>query len=201
MGGIEWQRATAFGASAGGSQRRGPSELADLARELTGAKAGDRRLVIEAIATDHIDRAFKHEPGWGMALADVEDDFTGYEIPRRAAREAPRRVDLARIEHGKKLVTAGLDDAHWRSPGSCPVFTLAGYTTNSNSRRPRGEPSPEQSCGTPSRADQGQHFFHGAAQFTAFAPPMSFLFPLQRGSVHADPSSSGLTCVISSGAP
>ena len=80
MGGVEWQRGTAFGTSAGGSQRRGPGELADLARELTGAKAGDRRLMIEAIATDHIDRALEHEPGRGIALADVVDDFTGCEI-------------------------------------------------------------------------------------------------------------------------
>ena len=112
MGGVEWQRGTAFGTSAGGSQRRGPGELADLARELTGAKASDCRLVIESIATYHIDRSLEHEPGWGMAFADVEDDFAGCEFARWPACEALRRVDLARIEHRKQLVATSLDNAH-----------------------------------------------------------------------------------------
>ena len=55
MGTVEWQRCAAFGTSAAGSQCRRPGELADLARELTGAEAGDRRLVIEAIAAHHVD--------------------------------------------------------------------------------------------------------------------------------------------------
>ena len=55
MGGVKWQRRTSFGAGTSGSKRRSPSKLADLARELTGTKAGDRRLVIEAIAPHHVD--------------------------------------------------------------------------------------------------------------------------------------------------
>ena len=44
--------------------------------------AGDRRLVIEAIATHHVDRALEHEPDRDMALADVEDDLTRREFPQ-----------------------------------------------------------------------------------------------------------------------
>src|SRR6476659_10370808 len=112
MGGVEWQRGTACGTSASVSQCRGLGKLADLARELTLAKAGDRRLMIEAIATDHIDRALEHEPGRDIALADVVDDFIGRKVVRWHHCEALRHVDLARIEHRKQLMATSLDDAH-----------------------------------------------------------------------------------------
>jgi hypothetical protein len=61
--------------------------------------------------------------------AGVKDNFTGCEIPRWTARKALRRVDLARIEHGKQLLGTSLDGGHSALLPACPVFILAGYTT------------------------------------------------------------------------
>ena len=56
-----------------------------------------------------------------MALGDVIDHFTRREFPQWLACEALGRVDLDRIEHGKKLVTPGLDNAHSALQAACPV--------------------------------------------------------------------------------
>src|SRR4029450_10825952 len=60
---IERKRRTSFGPSAGGRKCRGASELAHLARELSGAEGGDCRFVIEAVATCHSDGSLEYEPG------------------------------------------------------------------------------------------------------------------------------------------
>ena len=51
-----------------------------------------------------------------MVLTHVEHGLSGCKIPRWAAGEAFGRLDLALVEHGKQLVTAGLDEAHRCSP-------------------------------------------------------------------------------------
>ena len=86
---------------------------------------GDRSLVIEAIATNHIHRALEDEPDRCVTLAHVEDDLTRCEFPRWSTRKAFRRVDLPRIEHGKQLVTTGFDEGHRGSLGGTPPFTIA----------------------------------------------------------------------------
>src|SRR5262245_29880697 len=116
MGGIEGQSGTALGTRPAGSEHPGPGELADLARELTGAMASDRRLTIETITTYHVNRALEHEPSRRVALARLENDFARGEITRRAACKALGCLDLRSIEHGKHLVMARLDEAHARSP-------------------------------------------------------------------------------------
>src|SRR5512135_1616817 len=95
--------------------------------------AGDRRLTIETITTYYVNRALEHEPGRRVALARLENDFTGGEIARRAARKALGRLDLRSIEHGKHLVMARLDEAHARSPVG---IVTAPFLT----RKKRGEP-------------------------------------------------------------
>src|SRR5262249_23573906 len=86
---------------------------------------GDRSLVIEPIATNHIHRALEDEPDRCITLAHVEDDLTRCEFPRWSTRKAFRRVDLPRIEHGKQLVTTGFDEGHRCSPGGTPPFIIA----------------------------------------------------------------------------
>ena len=54
----------------------------------------------------------QHEPGGRVTLADIEDDLAAAEGPRRPAGEAPRRFHLGRIEHGKHLLAAVIDNAH-----------------------------------------------------------------------------------------
>ena len=112
MGGVEWQRGTAFGTGPTGSQRSRPGELAHLARELTGAKGGNGRLVIETIAANYVDRSLKHQPRRRVTFTRVEDDFARGKIAGRPAREALGRLDLRRIEDGKHLVVARVDEAH-----------------------------------------------------------------------------------------
>src|SRR6476660_9240637 len=91
--------------------------------------------MIEAIATDHIDRALEHAPGRDISLADVVDDFTGCKVVRWPACEALRHVDLARIEHGKQLMATSRDDAHLALSRPPPFHSsMQGNRTNSNSR-------------------------------------------------------------------
>jgi hypothetical protein len=101
MCGIEAKRGATFRACAAGGERLAPGELAHLAGELAGVMGGDRSLAVQTIAAHHINRALEHEPGWGMTLAHIEDDFAGSEVARRTAREALGCLDLARIEHGE----------------------------------------------------------------------------------------------------
>src|SRR5690242_1187040 len=117
---IEGEGSTAFGPSAGGRKRRGASELAHLARELSGGEAGDCRFVIEAIATYHSDGPLEYEPGRHIAFAGVIDNFARCKFSLWPTCKAPCRVDLGSIEHGKQLVAASLDDAH----GSIPADFL-----------------------------------------------------------------------------
>src|SRR5262249_25149917 len=51
-----------------------------------------------------------------VALADIEDDLARREAARFAAGKTLRRLDLSRIEYGKKLVTARLRKAHRMAP-------------------------------------------------------------------------------------
>src|SRR6476619_6903343 len=83
---------------------------------------GDRILVIEPIATNHIDGALEDKPDRCITLSHVEDHLTGSKIPGRSTRETLRRLDLPRVEHGKQLVTTGFDDGHRRSPVAVPTL-------------------------------------------------------------------------------
>jgi hypothetical protein len=51
-----------------------------------------------------------------MTLAHVEDNLAGAEIARGTTREALSGLDLRRIEDGKQLVVARLDETHTYSP-------------------------------------------------------------------------------------
>jgi hypothetical protein len=93
-------------------QGRAAGELADLAGELADAERGDRRLVIEAVAPADVDRALEHQPGRRVPRAHVVDRLAGREFSRGAAGEALGGRDLCRVEHGKQLVTAGIDKTH-----------------------------------------------------------------------------------------
>ncbi len=116
MGGIEGQGGAALGAGLAGGQGRPPAELAHLARELAGAEGDDRQLVVQAVAPYEVDRALEQEPGRHMALADVEDGLARGERPRRAAGEAPGRLDLQRLQNGKHLLATGVDKRHRAFP-------------------------------------------------------------------------------------
>ena len=98
---IERKRRTSFGPSAGGRKRRGASELAHLARELSAAQGGDCRFVIEPIATYRSDGPLEYEPGWHIAFTGVIDNLTGCEFLLGPTCKALCRIDLARIEHRK----------------------------------------------------------------------------------------------------
>jgi hypothetical protein len=116
MGGIEREGGATLRAGAARGQGGAAGELAELAGDVAGAVGGDRDLPVEPVAADHLDGAREHEPGRRLALADLEHDHAGGEGARRPAREASRGLDLRRVEHGKHLVTAGLDQAHlWLS--------------------------------------------------------------------------------------
>ena len=92
-----------------------PGQLADLAAELADAERGDRRFMMEAVATDDVDRTFEHQPARRIALAHIVEELAGSELARRAAREALRGLGLRRVEHGKQLVTAGVEERHGAS--------------------------------------------------------------------------------------
>src|SRR5689334_839153 len=117
---IEGKGNTAFGPGAGGRKRRGASELAHLARELSGAQGGDCRFMIEPIATYHSDGPLEYEPGRHIAFAGDIDNFTRCEFSLRSTCKALCRVDLVSIEHGKQLVAASLDDAQASNPTDFP---------------------------------------------------------------------------------
>src|SRR6185312_14648901 len=118
---IEGKGRTAFGPSAGGRKRPGASELAHLARELSGAQGGDCRFVIEAITTYHSDGSLKYEPGGYIAFTDIIDNFTRCKFSLGPTCKALCRVDLGSIEHGKQLVAASFDDAQGSIPASFPL--------------------------------------------------------------------------------
>src|SRR4029079_13572631 len=108
---IEGKGSTSFGPGAGGRKRRGASELAHLARELSGDEGGDCRFVIEAIATYHSDGPLEYEPGRHIAFAGVINNCTRCEFSLGPTCKALCRVDLGFVEHGKQLVAASLDNA------------------------------------------------------------------------------------------
>ena len=117
---VERQRDAAFSTRAAGGERLPPGDLAYLARELSNAMACDCGLAIETVTTRDIDRTFEHDPNRGVALARFEEDLSGREFPYRAACEALGRVDLAGVEHGKQLMTTGLEHAHRAPSGNYP---------------------------------------------------------------------------------
>src|SRR6185312_8873262 len=90
--------------------------LADLARELADAESHDGRLLMKAVATHEVGRAPEQKPGRHVAFAHAEKRIAGSEGPRRAAGEAPGRLDLQRLQNGKHLLAAGVDKGHALSP-------------------------------------------------------------------------------------
>ena len=122
---VERKRGAALRSGAARGKRLAPGKLADLARELAGMVGGDRRLAVETIAADDIDRTLEHEPGRRIGYARVEYRLAGREIPGRPAGEALGRFDLAGVQHRKHLVAAGLNYAHRYSLSRAAGGTLA----------------------------------------------------------------------------
>ena len=118
MRGVERQRGAAVGAGPAAGERIAPGELAHLTGELPDMMRRDRRLALEAVAPHDVDRALEHEPGGGIALADVEHHLARRERPRRPAGKALGGFDLRGIEHGKHLLAACFGDAHAGPPST-----------------------------------------------------------------------------------
>src|SRR5262249_20158842 len=85
-------------------------------------------------------RAFEHEPGRRVALADIEDNLARREAARFAAGKTLRRLDLRRIEYGKQLVTTRLRKAHRMAPlrGTRPAKDYIKTPGRVQSRASRG---------------------------------------------------------------
>src|SRR6185437_16948397 len=118
MRGVERQRGAAVGAGSAASQRIAPSKLAHFTGDLPDMVRRDRRLALEAVAPHDVDRALEHEPGGGIALADVEHHLARRERPLRPARETLGGFDLRGIEHRENLIAACFGDAHAGPPST-----------------------------------------------------------------------------------
>ncbi len=101
MGRVERQRGAALSSGSAASERVAASELAHLAGDLPDPMRGDRRLVLQAIAPNDVDRTLKHEPGGRVTLADVEHHIARGERARGAAGETLGGFDLPGIEYGE----------------------------------------------------------------------------------------------------
>ena len=98
-------------------ERAASGELADLAGELADAERGDRRLVVEPVAPDDLDRALEHQPGRRVPLADVVDALAGREaLARRRWRSACAVSICAGVEHRETSGDRGYRSGLMTSP-------------------------------------------------------------------------------------
>jgi hypothetical protein len=109
---IEGQCAAAFRAGPPARQYLASRELAHLARKLTGVVGSNWRLSPNRISARDVDCAFEHEPGWSVALADIENDFARLKMSYRTTGEALGGLDLTRVKRREHLVVACFEDTH-----------------------------------------------------------------------------------------
>src|SRR3984957_11096554 len=88
VGRVEWICDAPFWRRAGSRQRGLPAELADFAAELTGAARCEEQFSSQPVSASCDDAAFGYEPHAGIAVADIEDLFIGFEALSRAGRKA-----------------------------------------------------------------------------------------------------------------
>src|SRR5712692_2514703 len=103
VGRVEWICDATFWRRARGRQRGLPAELADFAAELTGAASCEEQFSSQPVPTSCDDAAFGDEPHAGVAVADIEDLFTSFEAPCRAARKANGKLQLTGRQRWKEL--------------------------------------------------------------------------------------------------
>ena len=106
---VEWQRRAAVRPGAARGERAAAGQFAHLAGELADAHARDLGLGVEAVAARDDDVAIEHQPGRGMTLAHAEDRLARLEFTRGSAGETLRSFHLGRVENGKHLLAAVLD--------------------------------------------------------------------------------------------
>jgi hypothetical protein len=112
MRGIEGQRRATLGAGSAAGQHPPAGKLIHLAGDLAHVMRCDWCLSIEGVPTHDVDRAFQHEPGRRVSLADVEHDLAGRKRARGPAGKTLRRFDLRRVENRENLLASLLDDTH-----------------------------------------------------------------------------------------